>query len=135
MKSQGGSANTNSRAGWIIPAESEDVMKHVLWFSRHEMNEEQRSALVAAVGEIEITQIDRTISSAYDLMDEIRAADILAIVAPINLQAQFLQIAEGKPVIIAKTKREFSEDGEKASFVFGGWKRLLKIEVLTEDFA
>lgn len=106
----------------------------VLWFSRHEMTAEQISALVATVGEITVSQIDCTIQSAYELMDEIAEADIVAVVAPIGLQAQFLQIAGDKPVIVAQTKREFS-DGQKAQFVFNGWKRLKKIEVLMEDFA
>lgn len=107
----------------------------VLWFSRHEMTAEQHSALVAAVGEFTVSKIDRTISSAYDLKDEIAESDIVAVVAPIGLQAQFLQIAGNKPVIVAQTKREFSDDGQKSTFVFNGWKRLKKIEVIMEDFA
>lgn len=58
-------------------------MKKVLWFSRHEMTPDQ----LAALGEnIEIVQINRSINSAFELKDDIEGADIIAIVAPINLQ-------------------------------------------------
>ena len=72
-------------------------MKKVLWFSRHEMTDDQRAAL----GDVEVTQVSKTINSAFELQEEVDAADIIAIVAPINIQAQFLKIANGKPVIIA----------------------------------
>ena len=72
-------------------------MKKILWFSRHKMTPEQKLAL----GDVEIMQINKTINSAYELKDEIDECDIIAIVAPINLQQQFLKLAEGKPVIMA----------------------------------
>lgn len=81
------------------------MMKKVLWFSRHEMTQEQKSAL----GESEIVQIDKQISSAYEIADEINNCDIIAIVAPINLQQQFLKIAGDKPVIYAVNDRVFVE--------------------------
>lgn len=108
--------------------------KKVLWFSRHEMTEEQKAAL----GDCEITQISKTINSAYELADEIAAADIIAIVAPINIQAQFLKLSGDKPVITAKSKRLLvhQDDGseDKVVFQFEKWERLVKIEVVTEDF-
>ena len=115
------------------------MAKKVLWFSRHIMSEAQQEALVNKLGNIEIKQIDRTINSAYELKDDIEGADVIAIVAPINIQAQFLKLAEGKPVIIAMTKRELIPDsngGEsKVEFIFDGWKQLEKIEVVMSDFA
>lgn len=110
-------------------------MKKVLWFSRHEMTVEQEAAL----GEnVEIVQINRTINSAFELQDEIAAADIVAIVAPINLQQQFLKLAGDKPVIMALSERVLvpSEDGgeDKVDFHFVKWERLKKIEVVKEDF-
>lgn len=108
--------------------------KKVLWFSRHEMTPEQKAAL----GDCEITQISKTINSAYELADEIAAADIIAIVAPINIQAQFLKLAGDKPVITAKSQRLLvhQDDGseDKVVFQFEKWERLVKIEVVTEDF-
>lgn len=109
-------------------------MRKVLWFSRHEMTEEQRKAL----GDCEIMQINKTINSAYEIKNEIDACDIIAIVAPINLQQQFLQLAGEKPVIMAVNDRILvpQEDGteDKVSFQFVKWERLIEIKILKEDF-
>ena len=108
--------------------------KKVLWFSRHEMTPEQREAL----GDCEITQVSKSIQSAYELADEIKEADIIAIVAPLNLQAQFLKLAGTKPVITALNARvlvkQDNGEEEKAVFHFVKWERLVKVEVVTEDF-
>lgn len=109
-------------------------MKKVLWFSRHEMTEDQRAAL----GDCEIVQVDKTISSAYELQAEIEECDVIAIVAPINLQQQFLKLAGGKPVIMAVNDRVLvpQEDGteSKVEFHFVKWERLVKIDVVKEDY-
>jgi len=114
-------------------------MTKVMWFSRHDMTEDQLAALVSKLGEVEVMKIDRTIQTAFELADEVDECDVIAIVAPINLQAQFLKLAKDKPVIIAQSRRELvkNEDGSesKAVFVFEGWKQLKKIEVVMEDFA
>lgn len=113
---------------------STNTTKKILWFSRHEMTEDQKAAL----GDCEITQVSKSISSAYELVDEIKAADIIAIVAPLNLQAQFLKLAGDKPVITALNNRVLEKQGdgeeEKAVFHFVKWERLVKVEVVTEDF-
>ena len=110
------------------------MSKKVLWFSRHLMTEEQRAAL----GDVEIVQIDRTISSAYEVQEEIEQCDIIAIVAPVHIQQQFLKLAGSKPVIMALNDRVLvqQEDGSefKAEFVFVKWERLVRIEVIKEDF-
>ena len=113
--------------------ESEDTMKKVLWFSRHTMTDEQLKAL----GDVEINQINRSINSAYELEDEIKAADIVAIVAPINLQQQFLKLAAGKPVIMAVNDRVLvpQPDGEdKVEFHFVKWEQLDEIIIKKHDF-
>lgn len=108
--------------------------KKVLWFSRHEMTEDQREAL----GNAEIRQVNRSIQSAYELAEEIQGADIIAIVAPIGLQQQFLKLAGEKPVIMAVNDRILipQEDGseDKVAFKFVKWERLLKIDIIKEDF-
>ncbi len=110
-------------------------MKKVLWFSRHEMSVEQKAALG---NNIEILQVNKTINSARELSSEIEECDIIAIVAPIGLQAEFLRLAGNKPVITAVSDRVFvkAEDGteDKVQFVFNRWERLLKIEVIKETF-
>ena len=71
---------------WKVP---DDWKVKVLWFSRHEMTTDQKKAL----GACEINQINRTIGSAYELKEEIEQSDIVAIVAPIGLQQQFLSLS------------------------------------------
>lgn len=109
-------------------------MKKVLWFSRHEMSQEQKEAL----GECEIINVDRKISHASELVEKINQCDVIAIVAPINLQKEFLDVANGKPVIMAVNAREFvkNDDGSetKTRFCFVKWERLIKIEVVKEDY-
>jgi hypothetical protein len=107
-------------------------VKKVLWFSRHEMTEEQRKDLERIYGSIEITQINKTINSAFEIQEEIEQHDVIAIVAPINLQQQFLKLAGEKPVIAARSKRVI--DGENnVVFVFDGWYQIIKIDVVTVD--
>ena len=110
-------------------------MKKVLWFSRHEMTDEQRAAL----GDVEIKQINKSINSAYELKDEINECDIIAIVAPIDLQQQFLKLAGDKPVIMAVNDRVLipQQDGteDKVAFKFVKWEQLLKIEIVKQDFS
>lgn len=93
----------------------------------------------AALGEnVEIIQINRSIQSAFELQQEIDNADVIAIVAPINLQQQFLKLAGEKPVIMAVNDRVLipQPDGteDKVEFRFVKWERLLKIEVVKEDY-
>ena len=77
------------------------MKQKVLWFSRHAMTEEQKNSL----GDVEINQINKTIHSAKELKAEIEANDIIAIVAPIELQREFLELAGDKPVITAVNDR------------------------------
>lgn len=110
-------------------------IKKVLWFSRHEMTPEQRAALG---DDVEIMQINKTVQSAYELQDEINECDIIAIVAPINLQQQFIKLANDKPVIMAVNDRVLIKqaDGseDKAEFRFVKWERLIRIDIVKEDF-
>lgn len=110
-------------------------MKKVLWFSRHEMTPAQETALGP---DVEIHQVNKTVSSAFELKDDIEGADIVAIVAPINLQQQFLKLAGDRPVIMAVNDRVLvknPEGGEdKVEFHFVKWERLLEINIVKEDF-
>lgn len=108
--------------------------KKVLWFSRHAMTPDQ----MAALGNVEITQVNKTVNTAFELQAEIDEADIIAIVAPINLQQQFLKLANGKPVIMAVNDRVLvpQENGEedKVEFRFVKWEQLDRIEIVKHDF-
>lgn len=109
-------------------------MIKVLWFSRHEMSTKQRNAL----GECSILQVNKTINHASELIHEINDCDIIAIVAPIGLQREFIEIAGDKPVIMALNERILtpSPDGgeDKVTFSFVKWERIIKIDVVKEDF-
>lgn len=128
-------------------------MTKVLWFSRHTMTEEQKKALTDKLGQIQMMQVNGSpanvhvpfegevdgIAGLQPAVKELcQNCDVLAIVAPIGLQEQFLKISGGKPVIIAQTKRQIikGENGteDKVNFVFDGWKQLKKIEIVMEDF-
>ena len=105
----------------------------VLWFSRHDMTPDQRAAL----GDSEITQIDKTIKHASELADEISQCDVLAVVAPVELQKEFLEQAGDKPVITAVNDRILvpTENGEsKVQFSFVKWEQVKKIDIVKEDF-
>ena len=87
---------------------------------------------------MEIIQVNKTVQSAYELQDEINECDIIAIVAPINLQQQFIKLANGKPVIMAVNDRVLIKqvDGteDKAEFRFVKWEQLIRIDIVKEDF-
>lgn len=114
-------------------------MKKVLWFSRHTMTEEQKNALKNKLGSLQVNQVNKTVKSAFELKAEIDGADVIAIVAPINLQAQFLKLAGNKPVITAISDRIIIKNDDngtedKIAFKFNRWEQLKKIEVITELF-
>lgn len=112
-------------------------MKNVLWFSRHQMTPEQEADLHRIYGEFQLTQVSKTIQTAYELQKEVTENDIIGIVAPVNLQEQFLKIAAGKPVISCRNKRVIvkSPDGgeDKVEFVFDGWYQIDEIKVVTHE--
>ena len=113
------------------------VASDVLWFSRHDMTEEQIDALVDIYGPIQIHQINKTVKSASELENEIRVSDVVAVVAPIELQAEFLEIADGIPVISCRNKRILIQNKEgtetKVEFAFNGWYEIEKIDIVTRD--
>lgn len=128
----------------------------IVWFSRHAMTAEQYSALESKLGSVTVTQIDGTMPNVHSsfmakvnggeeeeevppFKQLISSFDIIAIVAPINLQQQILSVAGDKPVIMAKSNRVRKEvpegQPEEFQFIFDHWYKLVKIEVVTEEFA
>ena len=108
-------------------------MTKVLWFSRHLMQVAQMQALTDKLGDVDITQVNKSIQSAQDIAQEIEAHDIIAVVAPPNLLAGILRIAGDKPVITAKMERTVLPDGS-VDMEFIKWERVLRIIVEKEDF-
>ncbi len=127
----------------------------ILWFSRHSMTESQLAALSSKLGKITVTQVDGTMPNVHvpfkaktnggeevevpPFKELIKEFEVLAVVAPINLQQQILSVSGEKPVIIAQSNRVrvSTPEGEepKFEFEFAGWHKLVKIEVITEEFA
>ena len=111
----------------------------VLWFSRHEFIGRQRTSLEDKFGAITVNHIAGNVKHASEIQDAIDEADISAIVAPIGLQQEFIRASKGKPVIMAVNDRELVPDPEggepKAIFHFVKWERIIKIDIVKEDFA
>lgn len=108
-------------------------MTKVLWFSRHLMQVAQMQALMDKLGDVDITQVSKSIQSAQDIAQEIEAHDIIAVVAPPNLLAGILRIAGDKPVITAKMGRTILPDGS-VEMPFEKWERVLRVDIVKEDF-
>ena len=108
-------------------------MTKVLWFSRHLMQVAQMEALRNKLGDVDITQVSKSIQSAQDIAQEIGAHDIIAVVAPPQLLAGILKLAGDKPVITAKMGRIILPDGS-VEMPFEKWERVLRIIVEKEDF-
>ena len=126
----------------------------ILWFSRHDFSEEQYKALLSKfpkgvkfdkfngaisnvhlpwTGEKNNSKKEETFPAFKELVE---SYDVIAVVAPLHLQQQILSIAGDKPVIVAIQKVvEGKRSEEKPVFVFDGWKKLIKIEMVMEDFA
>ena len=108
-----------------------------MWFSRHDMSEEQLQDLKRIYGEnLQLIKVNGTIPTAWIMPDLVEIFDVVAIVAPINIQQQFLAVAAGeKDVIVAQSKRVLikNQDGDgedEAKFIFTNWFKLEKIEVV-----
>lgn len=109
------------------------IMTKVLWFSRHLMQVAQMQALMDKLGDVDITQVSKSIQRAEDIQKEIEAHDIIAVVAPPQLLAGILRIAGEKPVITAKMERTVLPDGS-VDMEFIKWEHVLRIIVEKEDF-
>lgn len=108
-------------------------MTKILWFSRHLMKVAQMEALRNKLGDVDITQLSKSIQSAQDIAQEIEEHDIIAVVAPPQLLAGILKLAGDKPVITAKMERTVLPDGS-VDMEFIKWERVLRIIVEKEDF-
>lgn len=125
-------------------------MIKVFWFSRHDLDENQLASLERRFGEVVVTKVNGTAPNVHvpfeaevnngvkgpvaALKDFIQDFDVVAIVAPIDLQRQFLSVAGDRPVIITKNDRIF-DAGEKVTFKFVRWEQIHSIEVVTSTFA
>lgn len=116
----------------------------ILWFSRHDMTEEQLADLRRIYGDFEIKKADGSISSWKEIAEIGSDCDILAVVLPPAILADLVNPRNNqKPVIRAKANRvptgntivnpATGKEETEYRFEHAGWERVVKIEVVTED--
>lgn len=104
---------------------------NVMWFSRHPLSAAQTEDLIRIFGPVVVNQVNRTISAAKEILEDIQAADVVAIVAPLPLQQEFLRLAGDRPVIFCKNERIVDPaDNTKVAFAHAGWFRIKEIKVV-----
>lgn len=106
-------------------------MKKVLWISRHEMTQEQRSDLDRITGGAELLLWKETVTDIAKLLPLLQQADAVAAVLPPELLAELLALAGDKPVLRAVSERKATGrfrtllDGRREQefvYVHGGWE-------------
>ena len=115
-------------------------MKKVLWISRHEMTQEQRSDLDRITGGAELLLWKETVTDIAKLLPLLQQADAVAAVLPPELLAELLALAGDKPVLRAVSERRATgcirtlPDGRREqefAYVHAGWEQLLRMDVRT----
>lgn len=116
-------------------------MKKVLWISRHEMTQEQRSDLDRITGGAELLLWKETVTDIAKLLPPLQQADAVAAVLPPELLAELLALAGDKPVLRAVSERKVTgrfrtlPDGRREQefvYVHGGWEQLLRMDVRSQ---
>lgn len=118
-------------------------MKTVLWVSRHEMGRTQREDLERIMGgPVRLLPWRDTVRDVLELAPALAEADAAAVVLPLDLLAQLLPLAEGKPVLQAVSAREatgrtlLTSDGKtepEFAYLHRGWRRVRRLELVTEE--
>lgn len=117
-------------------------MKTVLWVSRHEMDRTQREDLERIMGgPVRLLPWRDTVRDVRELAPALAEADAAAVVLPLDLLAQLLPLAEGKPVLQAVSARKatgrtvLTPSGETEPefvYVHKGWQRIRRLELVAE---
>lgn len=116
-------------------------MKKVLWISRHEMTQEQRSDLDRITGGAELLLWKETVTDIAKLLPLLQQADAVAAVLPPELLAELLALAGDKPVLRAVSERKATgrfrtlPDGRREQefvYVHGIWEQLLRMDVRSQ---
>ena len=118
-------------------------MKQVLWISRHQMTPAQRADLERVLRDsVQLTCWTQTVRDLTQLIPAIQAADAVAAVLPVELLAQLLRLAAGRPVLQAVSKRQptgrilILPDGRQEAeftFVHRGWQQIVRLELEVRD--
>lgn len=120
------------------------TVKSILWFSRHNMTDDQINDLKRIFGsDITINHVSANAVSWRDVVEAGANDDVLAVVLPPALLADLTNPRNNqKPVIRAIANRvptgkqvvnpATGKLEDEFKFVHAGWERVLKIEVVTE---
>ena len=120
------------------------TVKSILWFSRHNMTDAQLADLKRIFGDhITVHHVTANAASFKDVLEAGKDDDVLAVVLPPALLADLTNPRNNtKPVIRASAnrvpagKQEINPGTgkleEEFKFVHAGWKKVVKIEVVTE---
>lgn len=107
----------------------------ILRLTRHAIVLEQLSELQRIYGsDAEIVEVSETVPNAARVVELIteHSANVVEAVLPLPLMADLLKVIGNAPVIRAITRREFDAAGQKSTFVFNHYERIVRIEVVTE---
>lgn len=117
-------------------------MKRILWLSRHKMSDVQLKDLERIYGEVEVKQVDKTVSNASEIVEAGVDCDILAVVLPPNLLAELVNPRINRKEVIRSIldrvpageyiNPDTGKPETKYNFVHKSWERIIKIEVVTE---
>ena len=116
-------------------------MKKVLWVSRHQMTEEQRSNLERGLGDsLELIPWRNTVESIEELLPAIEGTDALAVVLPTDLLAKLMEYVGERPVLYAVSERRRTgrmhtlPDGRQEAefaFVHREWRQVVRMEFVS----
>jgi len=118
-------------------------MKNILWYSRHEMTQDQFSDLCRIYGEVQIKRMDGTVKSWREIAEAGDDCEVLAVVLPPAILADLVNPRNNqKPVIRAIANRvetgnmvinpATNKEEVEYKFQHAGWEKIIKIEVVTE---
>lgn len=111
-----------------------EIMKKVLWVSRHEMTEAQKSDLKRIIhGDFETHMIRNTIKNVSEITKYIAGIDIIAAVLPARLMSELLKEVKDVKIIQSVSKRievMHNENGESEFlFVHDRWEQVIKLDI------
>lgn len=119
-------------------------MKKILWFSRHELTEEQKADLERIYGDVKVTKTTGTANSWKDITCAGADCDILAVVLPPNILMDLVNPRNNtKPVIRAVAGRvptgnmvknpATGTDEAEYVFIHKGWEQIKKFDMVVEQ--